>query len=800
MRAQTEILNTERDEVAALNRSLSNERDRLRQLFEQAPGFMAIMQGPQHVFEMCNESYFRLIGEREVQGHSIRAVFPDLEGQPFFKLLDEVYATGVPHVSTAAQIDLRRSADGPLERRYLNFIYQPILDHRGEVSGIFAEGHDVTDLIKAQEQLALSEESFRLATAAADVGTWDLDLDTGILTWCDRTKAMFGISPGGPCSMDDFYAGLHPDHIDATREAFASAIDPHRRSTYDVEYKTVGKEDGVTRWVAAKGKGLFTDGRCIRAIGTAVNITSRKAVEERLRKSEATLRELNVTLEARVEEQSRERARIWQNSRDLHVVLGTDGTFRAINPAWKRLLGHEPGEVANRPLLEFVWPDDMEMTRRGLESAVSEDLTNFEHRLRHKNGTPRWLSWHTSVEGGLLYAYGRDVTVEKQQTAALREAEEHIRHSQKMEAIGQLTGGVAHDFNNLLTIIRGSADLLRKKDLPEEKRHRYVEAISDTADRAAKLTAQLLAFARRQALRPKVFNAATQLEAVGEMLKSVLGSRVGLDLQLVERNACVEADVSQFETALVNLAANARDAMGGEGRLTIRLERLDPADGSTAGRLAVSVADTGCGIPADQLNKIFEPFYTTKEAGHGTGLGLSQVYGFAQQSGGQVSVRSEVGSGTTFTLNLPTTMKPLVPTCDRVPSARQQPQEGCVLLVEDNPDVGDFSTRLLNDLGFDTVLATSGEEALELLIENPHRFDLVFSDVVMPGMGGVALGEEVRRRFPLLPVVLTSGYSHVLAKGGPQGFELLHKPYSVESLSRVIRRAMARRQRERISS
>ena len=341
-----------------------------------------------------------------------------------------------------------------------------------------------------------------------------------------------------------------------------------------MEYRTVGKEDGVTRWVAAKGKGLFTDDHCIRAIGTAINITSRKAAEERLRKSEASLRELNVTLEARVEEQSRERARIWQNSRDLHVVLGTDGTFRAINPAWKRILGHEPDEVANRPVLEFVWPDDVEMTRRGFESAVSEDLTNFEHRLRHKDGTPRWLSWHTSAEGDLLYAYGRDVTVEKQQTAALREAEEHLRHAQKMEAIGQLTGGVAHDFNNLLTIIRGSADLLRRKDLPEEKRHRYVEAISDTADRAAKLTAQLLAFARRQALRPQVFNAAEQLEAVSEMLKSVLGSRVGLDLQLVERNACVEADVSQFETALVNLAANARDAMEGEGRLTIRLERL----------------------------------------------------------------------------------------------------------------------------------------------------------------------------------------------------------------------------------
>jgi PAS domain S-box-containing protein len=794
LRTQTEVLDRERHAVSALNRTLANERDRLRLLFQQAPGFMAILHGPQHIFEMCNESYFRLIGRRDVAGRPARQVFPDLEGQPFFKLLDQVYATGKAHVSTAAPIDLLRTPGGMPERRYLDFIYQPIFDD-GVVSGIFAEGHDITDLIKAQEQLALSEESLRLATSAAEIGTWDLDLELGALNWCVRTKAMFGIAPEVPCSMADFYAGLHPDDLAATSEAFAAATDANRRSTYDVEYRTVGKEDGALRWVAAKGKGLFRDGRCVRAIGTAIDITARKDAEARLRRSQSELREFNRTLEARVEEQSRERARIWSNSRDIHVVITPNKAVRAVNPAWRAILGQDTEDVIGRSVMEFGWPEDGDAISRAFDrAAAGEDLTNFEARLRHTDGSARWISWHTSGDGDLIYAYGRDVTTEKRQTAALREAEEHLRHSQKMEAIGQLTGGVAHDFNNLLTIIRGSADLLRLHDLPEAKRRHYVEAISETADRAAKLTAQLLAFARRQALRPQVFNVAERLHAVSQMLKSVLGSRVALEFNIADDSACVEADVSQFETTLVNLAANARDAMDAAGRMTIRVGRPSGSIVDSPAYLAIAVSDTGCGIPPDRLGQIFEPFFTTKQAGQGTGLGLSQVYGFVQQSGGKIAVQSHPGQGTVFTISLPISSKPAERIETRNDASDTHPrQQGCVLMVEDNPEVRVFSSQLLNEIGYETVLAASGEEALEILLQSPNRFDLVFSDVVMAGMGGVALGEEIRRQFPGLPVVLTSGYSHVLAKGGPHGFELLHKPYTVEDLSNVLQEAMSRR-------
>ena len=457
LRLQTEALNRERDAVAALNRTLSGERDRLRQLFAQAPGFMAIMHGPQHVFELCNESYFRLIGDRDVLGRTVREVFPELEGQRFFEILDDTYATGKPYVTTGAPIDLLRTKGLPLERRYLDFIYQPIFTDQQQVIGIFAQGHDVTERVYGQKQLALSEQALRLATEAADIGTWDLDLTTDILTWCERTKAMFGISPEVPCSMADFYAGLHPHDRDTISEVFASAIDPQRRSAYDVEYRTIGKEDGIVRWVAAKGKGLFEGNRCVRAIGTAIDITARKVGEERLRKSEADLRELNATLETRVREQSRERDRIWRNSRDLIVVIRTDGIYSSVNPAWKIILGHEPEEVVGRSFLEFVWPEDADRAQAGFDAATSHhDLTDFETRYQHKDGMPRWISWRTSVEGNMVYAYGRHVTAEKEQAAALQKAEEHLRQSQKMEAIGQLTGGVAHDFNNLLTVIRSS--------------------------------------------------------------------------------------------------------------------------------------------------------------------------------------------------------------------------------------------------------------------------------------------------------------------------------------------------------
>lgn len=391
-----------------------------------------------------------------------------------------------------------------------------------------------------------------------------------------------------------------------------------------------------------------------------------------------------------------------------------------------------------------------------------------------------------------------NATLESRVAEAVEEraiAEEALRQSQKMEVVGQLTGGVAHDFNNLLTIIRSSVDFLRRPDLPEDRRRRYMDAVSDTVDRAAKLTGQLLAFARRQALKPETFEVGDCLRGVADMVDTVTGARIYVAVDLPEGTCFIHCDRSQFETALVNMAVNARDAMDGEGTLTLRLTCNAPMPairghaGSRSHFAAVALADTGTGIEAGQIDRIFEPFFTTKEVGKGTGLGLSQVFGFTKQSGGDIDVVSTLGAGTTFTLYLPQVAAPAEPA--DVPQILDASADGagrCILVVEDNVEVGRFATQILHDLGYATEWAANAEAALDRLGANGDGFDAVFSDVVMPGMGGVALAETLRSRLPQLPVVLTSGYSHVLAEEGSHGFELLHKPYSAEQLSRVLRR------------
>ena len=373
------------------------------------------------------------------------------------------------------------------------------------------------------------------------------------------------------------------------------------------------------------------------------------------------------------------------------------------------------------------------------------------------------------------------------------EAEEALKHGQRLEALGQLTGGVAHDFNNLLTVIRASTDMLRRPDLPEPRRLRYIDAISDTVTRAARLTGQLLAFARRQTLNPELFDVGQSVQMLGEMIRTLIGSRIEVITQGPGEPCFINADAGQFETAMINMAVNARDAMNGQGKLTITVRTATELRTATApskhGYVAVSVADTGVGIPQEQFERIFEPFYTTKQVGQGTGLGLSQVFGFAKQSGGEVVVTSDIGKGSIFTLYLPRAAgNASIPqmSVDAAP-----PIDGTgmsVLVVEDNIEVGKFATVALAELGYGTTLVENAAHALEELAIGAHRFDVVFTDVVMPGMTGIELAQEIRRHYAGLPVVLASGYSHVLSENGSYGFELLQKPYSIEQLSRVLHR------------
>ena len=385
----------------------------------------------------------------------------------------------------------------------------------------------------------------------------------------------------------------------------------------------------------------------------------------------------------------------------------------------------------------------------------------------------------------------RELTV---QVDEREKAEEQLRQSQKMQAIGQLTGGIAHDFNNLLTVIQGSADILQRPGLTEEKRARFAAAISQTAARAAALTSQLLAFARRQPLLPEPIDLNKQILGMVELLDRTLGERVFVRTELSPDICVIEVDPTQLESAILNIAVNARDAMettpGGGGTLTLR---TSPAPEGAADKpsIALAISDTGGGIAPETLARVFEPFFTTKDVGRGTGLGLSQVYGFATQSGGDVMVDSVHGEGTTVTLILPCSAHEVaVVEVTEAASAARTTRPGRILVVDDNEDVGAFAESLLAELGHKVIRATSGEQALRMAQSFP--VDVVFTDVVMPGMSGIELAGRLRERWAGLPIILTTGYSDEITGEAAKRFPVLFKPYKLEAMADALEQAISR--------
>jgi signal transduction histidine kinase len=364
-------------------------------------------------------------------------------------------------------------------------------------------------------------------------------------------------------------------------------------------------------------------------------------------------------------------------------------------------------------------------------------------------------------------------------------AEEQLRQSQKMQALGQLTGGIAHDFNNLLTVIQGSADMLLRPSLAEDRRKRYADAIVQAAARAAALTGQLLAFARRQPLKPEVIDINTMIAGMTELLDRALGERVTVETELADGVCTVEADRAQLVSAVLNIAVNGRDAMpdGGTLRITTASEEHDQRP-----MIALSIADAGTGMDAATIERAMEPFFTTKAAGKGTGLGLSQVYGFATQSGGDLRIESVPGNGTRVTILLPCSDLEQ----SEIPEAEAMHADGgrtgSVLLVEDNEEVGEFAEALLRELGHRVVRARSGNEALEVVGAAP--FDVVLSDVVMPGMSGIELADTLAATHPQLRVLLTTGYSDEIARSGTGGRPVLLKPYRLDTLASFIDEAL----------
>ena len=470
-------------------------------------------------------------------------------------------------------------------------------------------------------------------------------------------------------------------------------------------------------------------------------------------------------------------------------MLDPNGVVTSWNVGGHRIKGYSSREIVGRHFSRFYTEADRAGGKPERALRIAREQGRYEEegwRVR-KDGTFFWASVIIDPirENGRLIGFAkitRDITERREAELKLEQMQKQLAESQKLDALGQLTGGVAHDFNNLLMIISGSIHTLKKGVGSDAKLQRAVSAIEAAAKRGAALTSQLLTFARRQSVNPQVVNFAERINAVREVLDTGVGGAVRLQFDIDRNIWPVMVDVSELETALINLVINARDAMPAGGTIVVAAHNQDSSRATDEGDyVAITVQDWGVGIPPDLLDKIFDPFFTTKPIGKGTGLGLSQVHGFVHQAGGKVKVTSKLGKGTQVTILLPRANASLQ--LDRVDGVKGN-GSGTVLLVEDNPDVASVSIGLLEQLGYSVRTVADAETALrEIARDGVH---LVFSDIVMPGqMDGLAFARRVREIRPDLPVLLATGYSNAAANVRGD-FPILRKPYEIHQLSQAI--------------
>lgn len=545
------------------------------------------------------------------------------------------------------------------------------------------------------------------------------------------------------------------------------------------------------------------DGTEVLAIGSAQPIRSDEGAQlgsvltvrddTRRHAAERALRDLNETLETRVGERTAERDQAWRLSQDLLVIAEEEGALTAVNDAWMQLLGWTREELVGRSFAEFTHPDDLEGTLAVFAGIFEKPLTDpYEYRFRHKDGSYRWFAWTAAFEAGRVYANGRHTTAEREQAAALAQTQEALRQSQKLEAMGQLTGGVAHDFNNLLSPIIGGLDMLQRRGVGDERSRRQIDGALQSAERAKTLVQRLLAFARRQPLQPTAVDIGSLVSGMTDLIGSTLGPAIEMRVDIADKLPPARADANQLEMALLNLAVNARDAMPDGGNLVLRVSRESLDDGGKPDRapgeyVRLSVADNGLGMDEETRSRAVEPFFSTKGVGQGTGLGLSMVHGLAAQLDGGVEIESAPGEGTTVILWLPVSRDAVESEKARVEPLAPSERPGTALLVDDEMLVRMGTADMLDELGYEVVEANSAEDALRLLEEGLEP-DLLVTDHLMPGMNGADLARVVRADRPTLPVLLISGYAEV--EGLSPDIVRLTKPFRnselAESLSALM--------------
>jgi len=568
---------------------------------------------------------------------------------------------------------------------------------------------------------------------------------------------------------------LHPEDLPRILKEQVAGESSLKPFTLEARYR---RADGEWRWIRSESQPRWDPtGKHIGFIGVAHDITVAK-------QAEIELRHLNESLSVQVARRTRERDRIWNVSQDLLLVLDQQGRWLSTNPAWYAATGWSEAELSSSDRPQILRQVCARLTQ-GLQTGKE---TRFDVQFPHRDGTSRWISWTGTIDDAVIYAVGRDVTREREAQETLRTTEEALRQSQKLEAMGQLTGGVAHDFNNLLMPIIGSLDMLQRRRIGGEREQRLIGGALQSADRAKTLVQRLLAFARRQPLQRVAVDVAELVAGMAQLIESTTGPQIHVVVDVTENVPLANADPNQLEMAILNLSVNARDAMteGGTLRISASPEwvRTRHHLGLKPGRyVRISVADTGTGMDEAVLARAIEPFFSTKGVGKGTGLGLSMVHGLATQLGGSLSISSKPGLGTNVELWLPVSDTATM-TSQTTPDSNEPSQAtGTALLVDDDDMVRMSTADMLVELGFSVLEASSAEQALKI-VDSGQPFDLLITDHLMPGMTGVDLSHAVRACRPGTPVLIISGFAE--AEGIAPDLPRLTKPFRQAELAATI--------------